>query len=623
MDSLIEIFIVKLVTPNLTYCDGAATWFYNLLLSRGKSKLLIAIPSIVDKQKRQTVFLWIFVALLSGSTLLLAGLQYRWINEVSTSERDRRQRRLQADIERVATDFDSEVTGVATALALNNSDGNDESSIETAYARNFETWRESAKHEHLVSRMMRLVPNGMGVTLREFDPGRREFKPGTWPMGWDSFRQRLEARLLGEDGRPGPLDGGTLNVLEFPRWGHHDRSDGGAVREWLAVELDLSVVQKELIPELLQQHLGSSGPMEYEAEITKRGEPALVVYSSSSEGKQIGSAADATTQMFRLRMQRGGPRGFERSGARGGGRGNGELGRWLLSVRHKQGSLEAAVGRARTRNLALTTGILALMLLTIGALVWLTQRAQQLAYLQMEFVAGVSHELRTPLTVIGTAAFNMGSGIVKFNNQAQLERYGTLIQDQTKKLGGIVEQVLRFAGSRSEQTQWKKEVVLVEQLIDDALSASAQVIGESGCRVERDLPSAPFAVLGDATALQHVLQNLIANAAKYGATGGWIGISAAPSADKPGQVEICVADKGMGISKYEAGQIFEPFFRGKKAVEDQIHGTGLGLSLAKRIVEGNAGNIFVKSEIGKGSQFIVRLPAASKESMIEFANPIG
>ena len=442
-------------------------------------------------------------------------------------------------------------------------------------------------------------------------------------MGWDSFRQRLEARLKGEDGRPGPMDGGTLNVLEFPRWGHRDRTDGGAPREWLAVELDLSVVQKELIPELLQQHLGNSGPMEYEAEITKRGEPALVVYSSSSEGKQIGSAADATTQMFRLRMQRGGPRGFERSGARGGGRGNGELGRWLLSVRHKQGSLEAAVGRARTRNLALTTGILALMLLTIGALVWLTQRAQQLAYLQMEFVAGVSHELRTPLTVIGTAAFNMGSGIVKFNNQAQMERYGTLIQDQTKKLGGIVEQVLRFAGSRSEQTQWKKEVVLVEQLIDDALSASAQVIGESGCRVERDLPSAPFAVIGDATALQHVLQNLIANAAKYGAIGGWIGISAAPSADKPGQVEICVADKGMGISKSETGQIFEPFFRGKKAVEDQIHGTGLGLSLAKRIVEGNAGNIFVKSEIGKGSQFIVRLPAASKESMIEFANPIG
>ena len=166
-------------------------------------------------------------------------------------------------------------------------------------------------------------------------------------------------------------------------------------------------------------------------------------------------------------------------------------------------------------------------------------------------------------------------------------------------------------------------MVLVEQLIDDALSASAQVIGESGCRVERDLPSAPFAVIGDATALQHVLQNLIANAAKYGAIGGWIGISAAPSADKPGQVEICVADKGMGISKSETGQIFEPFFRGKKAVEDQIHGTGLGLSLAKRIVEGNAGNIFVKSEIGKGSQFIVRLPAASKESMIEFANPIG
>ncbi len=577
----------------------------------------------MDKQKRQAVFLWTFVVLLSGSTLLLAGLQYRWINEVSTSEQDRRQRRLQADIERVAADFDTEVTTIAAALSSNNADGNNEASIESSYAKSFEIWRESAKHERLVSRVVRLVPDGESVKLREFDPIRSEFKAGTWPMGWDSFRQRLESRRRGEEGRPGPMDGGTINVLEFPRWGRHDRSEGAAVREWLAVELDLSVVQKELIPELLQQHLGSSGPVEYEAEITKRGEPGLVVYSSSSEGKPIGSAADASTQVFRSRIQRGGPRGFERSGGRGGGRGNSEPGRWLLSVRHKEGSLEAAVGRARARNVALTTGILALMLLTIGALVWLTRRAQQLAYLQMEFVAGVSHELRTPLTVIGTAAFNMGSGIVKFNNQAQLERYGTLIQDQCKKLGGIVEQVLRFAGSRSEQTQWKKEIVLVEQLIDDAVSASAQVIGESGCTLERDRPSAPLAVIGDSTALQHVLQNLIANAAKYGASGGWIGISAAPSVDKAGQVDICVADRGMGISKSEAGQIFEPFFRGKKAVEDQIHGTGLGLSLAKRIVEGNAGNIFLKSEIGKGSQFIVRLPAASKESMIEFANPVG
>ncbi len=568
----------------------------------------------MDTNKRQTVFLWLFVGLLAASTLLLAGLQYRWINEVSASEQDRRQRRLQADIERLARDFDDEISTIFTAIATNNREWSDldDATIEAGYLQQFESWRESAKHEQLVRRLVRVIPKGDSFVLREANPLRKEFQTVDWPPGWERFRERMNGRLRGDGSRPGPMDGGTINVIEIPRWRSRERVEGNGIREWLAVELDLPLIQKEWIPELLKHHLGSTGPLEYDAEITMSEEPERIVFASNSAGETIGTAADAACQLFRLKFPRGrfGPRG---------GRGNSEQGRWQLAVRHKQGSLEVAVGRARTRNLALTTAILALMLVTIGALVWLTRRAQQLAYLQMEFVAGVSHELRTPLTVIGTAAFNMGSGIVKFNNQPQLERYGTLIQDQTKKLGAIVEQVLRFAGARPDQAHWKREVVMVDQLVDDALAASAQAIAESGCTVNWNIPTHPIAVIGDATGLQHVLQNLISNAAKYGASGGQIEIAALLTS---GNVEISVKDYGMGISKSEAGKIFEPFFRGKKAVADQIHGTGLGLSLAKRIVEGNGGKIFVKSQEGKGSEFIVRLPAAPKESMSEFTDPV-
>lgn len=586
---------------------------------------------IVEKNRRQALFLWLFVGLLAGSTLLLAGLQYRWIKEVASSEQERRQRRLEADIDRLAREFDEEISSIGSALVprgfdADSSDQNDVT-IESNYLKLFESWKESAKNDHLVKRLVRIVPKGESVSLRQMDPTNKTFLQTDWPSGWESFRARLTTRLKNNESRPGPMDTGTVSVLEFPRWTRRERTEGFAVREWVAIELDTTVLQQEILPELVQRHLGGNGLMEYEAEIAMRETPDLFVYSSHPSTPPIAASADASTAIFRSQLRRGVPRGGgggERfGGSRAGGR-NPDQGRWLLSVRHKEGSLEAAVSRAKTRNIALTTGILALMLTTIGALLWLTRRAQQLAYMQMEFVASISHELRTPLAVINTAAFNLGGGIVKFQNQAQVERYANLIKDQVSKLGSIVENVLRFAGTRSGQTQWKQEPLAVDHLIDEALSASVQVVAESGCTVERNVPPEMLGVLGDETGLQQVLQNLIGNAAKYGAEGGWIGISASACDNGgKGKVEIKVADRGAGIPRREAGHIFEPFFRGKKAVENQIHGTGLGLSLAKRIVEGQGGTIAVRSEEGKGTEFVVRLPAASKEAMNELTNLVG
>ena len=110
------------------------------------------------------------------------------------------------------------------------------------------------------------------------------------------------------------------------------------------------------------------------------------------------------------------------------------------------------------------------------------------------------------------------------------------------------------------------------------------------------------------------------NAAKYGGEGGWIGVFATSSAD--GMVEIRVADRGPGIPSSEQNSIFDPFYRGKVAVADQIHGTGLGLSLVKRIVEAHGGTVAVNSEPGKGAEFVVRIPAAPAEQIDEFADPV-
>lgn len=113
-------------------------------------------------------------------------------------------------------------------------------------------------------------------------------------------------------------------------------------------------------------------------------------------------------------------------------------------------------------------------------------------------------------------------------------------------------------------------------------------------------------------ALKQALQNLLHNAARYGAGDSrWVGLSATATGSRAEPtVEIRVADRGPGIPADEQSHIFEPFFRGRRALQDQIHGTGLGLNLARKIVEAHGGSIQVKSAAGAGAEFIVRLPAA-------------
>ena len=294
--------------------------------------------------------------------------------------------------------------------------------------------------------------------------------------------------------------------------------------------------------------------------------------------------------------------------------------RWRLLAWHRAGSLDILVASTRRRNLAISAAILLLILGTVTVLLRFSRRAQRLAELQMNFVAGVSHELRTPLTVIRTAAFNLRGKLA--SRPDQVEKYGELIQAESEKLALLVDQVLRFAGIEAGHTIREREPVAVETLVEEALRSSRAALGIPGLVVEKQIdPRLPL-VLADELAMRHALQNLLDNALKYGTDGGnWIGIFAAAVADGSSPaVEIRVADHGPGIPPEEQAHVFDPFFRGRRALEDQVHGTGLGLNLVKRIVEAHGGTIRVKSEPKKGTEFTVRIPAAAPELQDEFAH---
>jgi signal transduction histidine kinase len=277
--------------------------------------------------------------------------------------------------------------------------------------------------------------------------------------------------------------------------------------------------------------------------------------------------------------------------------------RWRLLVKHPSGSLEQAVDRARHRNLFISTAVLGLLAVSIGFLVVSTRRAHDLARRQLEFVATVSHELRTPLAVIRSAADNLADGIV--GDEARVRQYGQLVRNEGVRLTDLVEQILEYAGLQSGSRVVSRTPVTIEAVLRDAAGAVSGDAADAGVRVEIATADALPAVAADGPALRRVFLNLIGNAVKYGAGGGWVGIRATAA---NGGVDVTVSDRGIGIAPAEQHRIFEPFYRAPEVVAAQIQGAGLGLSLVKRIVEAHAGHIALESTPGKGSTFVVTLP---------------
>ena len=290
--------------------------------------------------------------------------------------------------------------------------------------------------------------------------------------------------------------------------------------------------------------------------------------------------------------------------------------RWKLVARHRAGSLEAAVGAARTRNLALSFGVLLLMAVSVGVLARTARRAERLARQQMEFVAAVSHELRTPVSVIGSAAENLADGLVA--DPARVKQYGTRIQTEARRLGDMVERVLLYAGIEAGHAVGTACPCRSARSIGDAVAASHDTIAEAGVTVEVSVPDGLPPVLGDAAALRSCLANLIANAVKYGGTTRWVGVTArrrqaardrkcasrSPTRAWASRRPICRTSSSRSIA---APTPCAPDSRQRPRP-----------LLVKRIVEAHGGRVTVHSTPGAGSTFVLHLPACQGEG-----SPIG
>ncbi|MGP8248031.1 MAG: sensor histidine kinase [Bryobacteraceae bacterium] len=560
----------------------------------------------MDNTKRHGWLAWAWVALLTLLLGVLALLQYRWIAEVSVAQRGWLQSNLEARLNLLSATFNERIDNAAMTL-FPEPDKIRAMGREAAYAAQYVQWKQ--QQEPMFQRVALVAPVDGELKLWSLDGEPGEALPTPWPAEWESLRDRLTLRWKGE--ATPPEDPRSTDLLEWTRF---DPAEPGKP-EWLVVELDLDYVRNSLLPQLLERYIGERGRIGYDAEVTASGAPDISIFRlSPAVGHRAGTPADASVLLLDARPDPDTAGRGPRAGAAGG--------RWRLAVWDPKGTLEATVARARRRNMGVSAGILLLIVAVVYALIRFSRERQRLADLQMSFVAGVSHDLRTPLAVIRTAAFNLRGRLA--NRPEQIDRYGKLIQAESEKLTTLVERVLQFAGANVGQTVRRREPVPVEALIEGSLGTGRVVLEDSGIEFERRVaPNLP-PVLADKLALQLALQNLVDNAVKYGTeTHKWVGIFAdCVEGGEPPVVEIRVADHGPGIPLDEQKQVFDPFFRGRWAVQDQVRGAGLGLNLVKKIVEAHGGTVALRSEPMKGTEIVVRLPAAPPELQDEFSHTV-
>jgi two-component system phosphate regulon sensor histidine kinase PhoR len=235
---------------------------------------------------------------------------------------------------------------------------------------------------------------------------------------------------------------------------------------------------------------------------------------------------------------------------------------------------------------------------------------KRLEKIKADFVANVSHELRTPLTAIKGYVETIESEA--YEDRDERNHFLNIIKRHTDRLINIVSDLLVLSEIERKESSWEEEpkTVLEEinfkEIVSSSLEAIKSKIEEKGLRLSLNIKEGLPVYRGDGFLLEQMFINLIDNAAKYTPEGGAIeiGISKPDS-----EFIIEVSDTGIGIPKEHLPRIFERFYRVDKTRSRKLGGTGLGLSIVKHIVIMHGGKIEVQSEAGRGSKFIITLPA--------------
>ena len=234
-------------------------------------------------------------------------------------------------------------------------------------------------------------------------------------------------------------------------------------------------------------------------------------------------------------------------------------------------------------------------------------RQRQISRIKTDFINNMTHEFKTPIATINLALDAMKNPKVA-DDKEFIARYLKMIRDENRRMHAQVENVLRISKLERNQLDLPKARIKLHEIIEDAVSHVNLMVDNRLGQIKIHFDASKSSVLGNELHLTNVMVNVLDNAIKYSEEAPEIEIS---TENVKNTIILKVADNGIGMSKAAQKRIFEKFYRESTGDIHNVKGHGLGLAYVKRILDDHNAEIFVESEKGKGSTFIIKFDLIS------------
>ncbi len=573
----------------------------------------------------------------------VATLQYRWVGEITAAERERLQTGVRTRGAEFAAAVDQDVTRAFAAFQA------DPAAFERDPGRALADAAERAARETATGAAVKgiyVAEPGTEARLRQLDMRRRILVDTDWPAGLSALRARVAAfpktAVPGLPLLPGLFDDPLDRVVPAlivpitapapplePRPGQLLVRSVPETKPWHAVLvwLDIRDLRARLLAPAAERLFGDPQIAELNLSVIDKRSQQPIYESGAAVAL---AAADFTSDLFAVRVSdlvwsrvatpassdpQIPPRRdqvaitiLRRETAADAAHIARQGALWTLAVQAKRGSLDAVVARSRRRNLAVGLGVVGVLGAGLGLILVTSARERRIARQQLEFVASVSHELRTPLAVIRSAAENLSDEVVRGEH---VRVYGALIRTEGRRLSDMIDRIMDFAGLSAGTLIRTRAAFDLRAAIERAVAAVSTDARDRGVVIDVRHPARPSRIVGDANALVSALQNVVGNAVKYSQAGGRVEVDV--DADDR-RIRIAVSDRGIGVDDADLPHVFKPFYRGRRAIDSQTRGSGVGLSVVQKIVEAHGGCVTMAPRDGGGTLLLITLPAVAPDA---------
>ncbi|NND61875.1 MAG: HAMP domain-containing histidine kinase [Flavobacteriaceae bacterium] len=230
-------------------------------------------------------------------------------------------------------------------------------------------------------------------------------------------------------------------------------------------------------------------------------------------------------------------------------------------------------------------------------------KQRQISQIKTDFINNMTHEFKTPIATINLALDALKNPKVS-DNKEFINRYLKMIRDENRRMHAQVENVLRISKLEKNELDLPKERLKLHEVVEDAITHVSLIVEDRGGYVKTHFDAMKSSILGNDLHLTNVIVNMLDNAIKYSEDKPEIDIYTENVKDS---ILLKIQDKGLGMSKSVQKRIFEKFYREHTGDIHNVKGHGLGLAYVKRILNDHNAEIYVESEKGKGSTFIIKM----------------